>query len=258
MDVLLEFFDLSDLAPAIKNRLVLSAFCLLIAVLLTYFWSISREKVKAANQDGKGLVYLALAFVLYATIGFVGIYQPDAISTLLIISGLISCCFLSALCYFNLRKHGLDRVVSHPAWKNGVKYFAFGWVIVISLAAEHPVTKVIDVVLAVVAIGLLGYFLTRYFIRRQLRFIALITGIYFSFFLVFQMLESGALTGGKFAHINTAFLAPAMVLAVIALAYTFNWINELNFYQLSSIWTGEEDTSATPRDTKTPDLQRGQ
>jgi len=264
MGVFLELFGLDSFDTVTKNRLVMVGFCLLIASILTYFWYISRAKIKAAGQDGKGLVYLSFSFLLYACIGLVSIYKPGALSTLLILSGLISCCFLSALSYFSLRAHWLDRLVSQPAWKNSVKYFAFGWVIVISLLPDHPVTKIIDAVLAVVSLAALGFFLTRYFRRRQLNFIAVITGGYFLVFVALQVLEPDALAGGKFTHINTVFLAPALALSVIALAYTFNWINELNFYELSSIWTGQdaatgvETTKATAIPASSAKLQRGQ
>ncbi len=242
MDTLLEVLGISGLPPALKNRLVFSAFCLLIAVILGYFWFISREKIKAAKQDGKGLVYLAFSFVLFASIGLVTIYNKSPETTLLILASLISFCFLSSLSYFTANHTPLERLVHSSAWKNSLKYVAFTWVVVITLAPDHYVIRTIETGLAILAIATLGLFLTRYFAKRQLRFIAFITAGFFICYALLQLAESlGSAGEGKFQHVNTVYLAPAIALAVIVLAYTFNWINELNFYEISRIWTGEEN-----------------
>ncbi len=57
MKKILELFGIVDLTPAMENRLVLSAFSLLIFFILIYFYVISREKIKANHKDGSGLVY---------------------------------------------------------------------------------------------------------------------------------------------------------------------------------------------------------
>lgn len=243
MGTLIEIMGIDELGPILKNRLVFSIFCLLIAVILGYFWYISLEKIKAAKQDGKGLVYLTFAFVLYASVGLVSIFNDEPKTTLLILSSLISFSFLSSLSYFAGNNTALERIVHSTFWINGIKYVAFAWVVIISLSPEHPVIQFLEIGLATVSIAILGLFLVRYFVQRQLRFIAFITAVFFLTYALMQLSQSGGLEGGKFEHINTVFLTPAMALAVIVLAYTFNWINELNFYELSRIWTGEESTS---------------
>lgn len=71
-----------------KNRLILSSFCLLISLILLYFLGISRSKIKANNRDGSGLVYLFIAFLIHFVIGLVSVYHPSQ-NTYLVLSTLI-------------------------------------------------------------------------------------------------------------------------------------------------------------------------
>lgn len=244
---LFDILGIDHLSGSEKNRLVYSAFCLLFALILTYFWYISLDKIKATKRDGKGLVYLAFSFVLFASIGLVSIFNSSPRTTLLILSSLVSFSFLSSLSYFSGQRFLVERWVHTDAWKNGIKYVAFTWIIILTLSPSSSVIVLIENILAVVSVLTLGIFLTKYFAVRKLGFIALLTAIYFGTYAILQLIESGSLSGGKFTHVNTAFLTPAIGLAIIVLAYTFNWINELNFHQLSSIWT-EQDPSPSVND----------
>ena len=241
MQQLLDLLGISGLTPILKNRLILSSFCLLIFFLLIYFWAISRSKIKANNKDGSGLVYLSFSFLLCFLIGFVSVYHPIQ-NTYLVISALLSLCLLSSLSFFSIGTHPIDKIVSHPSWKNGIKYLGFGWVIIISMASGLEVISWVDIIVSVLAITLLGFFICRYFVRRGLNFIAFIAAGYFAIFILLQVIQPDSLSAGKFGHMNTIILGPSLLLAVIVLAYTFNWINELNFYELSNIWVSNDSS----------------
>jgi|GEM_PF-4696389 len=243
MQTILNLLNINGLTPELKNRLVLSSFCLLIFCILIYFWAISRSKIKANNKDGNGLVYLAFAFLLYFLIGFISVYNPVQ-QTYLIISGLISLCYLWSLSYFSIGINVIDTIVSNSAWRNGVKYIGLAWIIVISLASGLKLIEHLDIAIQVLALSLLGVFIIRYFIQRGLNFIALVSGGYFAIFILLQIHQPTGLSEGKFIHLNSIVLGPALPLSVIVMAYTFNWINELNFYELSNIWVGTDRTPA--------------
>lgn len=239
MSQLLELLGIANLPQEMKSRLILSSLSLLVFSILIYFWGISRKKIKANNKDGSGLVYISIAFFLYFLIGFVSIYRPIQ-STYLILSALISICFLSSLSFFALGSHPVDHIVTKKSWKNGMKYTAFGWIIMISLTGGLDIMTYFDIALCVLSVAVLGFFITRYFIQRRLNFIALISVGYFVVFVVMQLLYPDSFADGKFVNMNRIYLGPGLVLSVIVLAYTFNWINELNFYELSSIWVGND------------------
>ncbi|MFK7806190.1 MAG: hypothetical protein AB8F74_00185 [Saprospiraceae bacterium] len=234
-----ELLHLNNLEPGMDNRLILSLFCFLIFILLLYFWGISRAKIKENNKDGSGLVYISFAFLLHFVIGVTSVYFPNP-NAYLIISGLISMCYLSSLSFFSVGTHQVDTLVSHLSWKNGVKYFAFAWIIIISLVGKEKFITYLDIIIAVVAFAFLSFFITRYFLKRNLRFIAMVSGFYFLASILLQLYWTSSFVRGKFVNMNTVLLAPVMPLAVITLAYTFNWINELNFYELSNIWVSND------------------
>lgn len=106
--------------------------------------------------------------------------------------------------------------------------------------------KYFDMAISILTIAALGFFITRYFVRRQLNFVALISAGYFTVFILLRLFRPGNLSEGKFEHMNTLILGPTLALSVIVLAYTFNWINELNFYELSNIWVSND----TPDETR--------
>ncbi|RMG72777.1 MAG: hypothetical protein D6722_04805 [Bacteroidetes bacterium] len=244
------------LNPDLQNRLILSLFCVLISMLLLYFWYLSLPKLKANQRDGSGLFYLGLSYLLYATLGLVSVFQPLPV-TLLIVSGLIGFALLSSLPFFSLGTHQIDRIVTHPRWRNGVKYAGFAWVILASLISEWAGVYMLDTVLTVVTLSCLGFFIVRYFWQRQLRFIAVIAAGYFATFILLQIWQPGSLSEGKFTHLNTLVLGPALVLSVISLAYTFNWLNELDFYELSNIWVAPPSAPQAAHTAYAPLTQPG-
>ena len=60
-----------------RNRLFFSLFCLLIAVMLFYFWVISKGKKGAKVKHGGGLIFISYAYALYFIIGFVSLFVVD-------------------------------------------------------------------------------------------------------------------------------------------------------------------------------------
>jgi hypothetical protein len=138
----------------------------------------------------------------------------------------------------------VDALVSSPAYANGLKYLAFAWVILVALASDQGFMAPLEHALQVLALLVFGFFITRYFLHRRLRFIALVAVFFFTVLVLLNLVRPGELQAGKFVHMNILMLGPALALAVLALSYTFNWINELNFYELSSIWVQNE--SAAP------------
>ncbi|MFZ2900428.1 MAG: hypothetical protein WA004_17485 [Saprospiraceae bacterium] len=247
MDNLLE----STLWDTWQNRIVLSGFCLLVFALLIYFWGISRAKIKANHKNGDGLAYLSFAYLLYCVLGFTSIFQPydpaampEVPVAYLVLSSLISFSLLSSQSFFSLGVHRADAIVSSPAYANGVKYLAFAWVILVVLIGGNQVMLVLENGLQALTMLVFGFFIIRYFLRRRLRFIALVAAFFFITVVLLLVVRPGDLQQGKFVHMNIMMLGPAMALSALALSYTFNWINELNFYELSNIWVQNE--SATP------------
>ncbi len=241
----------NDLWDAWQNRLALSGFCLLIFILLIYFWGISRAKMKANSKNGDGLVYLSFTYLLYGLLGITSVFQPyDPVVSMTpplsyyIISSLISFSLLSSMSFFSLGVHRIDALVSSTAYANGLKYLAFGWVILLALGNGYALVASLEHTLHILALVVYGFFITRYFLRRQLRFIALVAIVFFGLLVLLNLLQPGELQAGKFVHMNHLMLGPALALAVLALSYTFNWINELNFYELSNIWVHKESASA--------------
>lgn len=237
----------STLWDAWQNRIVLSGFCLLIFALLIYFWGISRAKIKANHKNGDGLVYLSFAYLLYSVLGFTSIFQPYDPAAMqqvpvayLVLSSLISFCLLSAQSFFSLGVHRADAIVGSAAYANGVKYLAFAWVILVVLVGGKQVMVFLENALQVLTMLVFGFFIIRYFLRRRLRFIALVAAFFFIAVVLLLVLQPGDLQQGKFVHTNIMMLGPALALSALALSYTFNWINELNFYELSNIWVQNE------------------
>ncbi|MBI1227076.1 MAG: hypothetical protein GC192_17730 [Bacteroidetes bacterium] len=142
----------------------------------------------------------------------------------------------------------VDKIVTNVYWKNGVMYAGLAWIIAISVANGLQLVYYLDIAFSVLALLFLGTLIIRYFIRRGLNFIALITVGYFSIFILLQIHQPDGLIEGKFVHMNSIIIGPALPLSVIVLAYTFNWINELNFYELSNIWISDGQTVEEKKD----------
>ncbi|MFK8007643.1 MAG: hypothetical protein AB8H03_14790 [Saprospiraceae bacterium] len=227
-----------------KNRLFFSFFCLLIAVMLFYFWVISKEKKGAKVKHGEGLIFIAMAYGLYFAIGIVSLfiidYDEPTAKIYFVLSGLISMCYFLSLPFFSLSSHAVDKIVESHYWKNGIYLFGFIWLIFFSSMESAAWMNYYDWIIGVAAMILMGFFITRYLVRRGLKLLGLIAII---FFLIVIALEVWPSSQGKFEHMNTYMLGPALTLSVVVLSFTFNWINELSFYELADIWVGEENAS---------------
>ena len=227
-----------------KNRLFFSLFCLLIAVMLFYFWVISKEKKGAKVKHGEGLIFIAMAYGLYFAIGMVSLfwidYDKPTAKIYFVLSGLISMCYFLSLPFFSLSSHAVDTIVESSYWKNGVYFSGFVWLIFFSSVEVAAWMDYFDWIVGVAAMVLMGFFITRYLVRRGLKLLGLIAVI---FFMIVIGLELWPSSQGKFEHMNTYMLGPALTLSVVMLSFTFNWINELSFYELADIWVGEEDAS---------------
>lgn len=239
MEQLTEFLGLNTMSPAIRNRLIYASFCLLIAILLLYFWSLSKDKTGVQKKNSNGLVYLSLTYLLHFIIGVASVYEAQ-MSAKLVLSGLISMGFLLSLPFFSLSDHQVDDIIEHPYWENGIKVLGVAWLIVISWTTSSDFVLFVDIAMSALTFILLGFYITRYFIKRKLMLIAFISILFFTSFVLLEIRPPGFLVDqGKFGDMNTVILGPALMMSVIALSYTFSWINELNFYELSSIWVAE-------------------
>lgn len=242
MEQLTEFLGLNSLEPALRNRLIYASFCLLIAMLLFYFWNLAKDKEGAQKKNSNGLVYLSLTYLVHFVIGFASVYNAN-MGAQLVLSGLISAGYLLSLPFFSLSDNRVDQVIEHPYWENGIKMLGVAWLIVISWTANYYFIRAVDELLSVIAFMLFGFFITRYFIKRKLWFIAVISVLFFVSFALLQVVPPSFLVDeGKFDDMNTVIFGPALMMSVIVLAYTFNWLNELNFYELSRIWVNDPQT----------------
>ncbi len=227
-----------------KNRLFFSLFCLLIAVMLFYFWAISKGKKGAKVKHGEGLIFIAMAYALYFGIGMVSLfvidYDEPTAKIYFVLSGLISMCYFLSLPFFSLSSHAVDSIVENVYWKNGIYFLGFVWLIFFSSMESAPWMDYFDWIVGVTAMSLMGFFVARYLVRRGLKLLGVIAVI---FFLVVIGLEVWPSSQGKFEHMNTYMLGPALTLSVVMLSFTFNWINELSFYELADIWVGEDTAS---------------
>ncbi len=240
MAQLFEFFGIKELSDVMNYRLILSLFCLLTFTLLFYFWNLSRKKSDTNKANATGLIFLSFAFLLYFIIGFASAYKPDK-SVYPILSGLVSICFLLSMPFFSQGNSWFDRIIQHKTYNNVVIFFGFAWLITISLMKNSKLMYDLDIILASVSILLFGLYLGWTFIRKGLNFIGIITGL-FTVFIIWLQVNSPELLGeGKFVHINSTILSPALFLSIISVAYTFNWINEQNFRELSKIYTSREE-----------------
>lgn len=248
----------------VNNRLSFSVFSLLISILITYFWIISREKAKANNHNNTGLIYLSLTFFLYFLVGFLSYLEPLTVDSevpvsFYMISILANLCLLTSLSFFSIQTWKIDDFVNTSYWRNGIKYFGFGLILFINILEDKSYLEYLDLALTVLAFLALGFFVSRYFLKRELKFLALVSACYFGGSIFIQTTLPGVLSEGKFVHLNTVVLVPGMIMAVLILSYTFSWINELNFYELSSIWVEEKETDApnsTPSNKLTHEIDK--
>ncbi len=250
MEQLIEFLGLNGMVPALRNRLIYASFCLIICILLLYFWSLAKDKTGVQKKNSNGLVYLSLTYLLHFIIGVASVYEAQ-MNAKLVLSGLISMGFLLSLPFFSLSDHQVNEIIEHPYWETGIKILGVAWLIIISWTTDSAFVRFVDTGLSVLAFALLGFYITRYFIKRKLNLIAVISVVFFLAFALLQITPPELLVDeDKFGDMNTVILGPALMMSVIVLSYTFNWINELNFYELSSIWVNEEGGNTGTKEQK--------
>lgn len=225
-----------------KNRFFFSLFSLLISVMLFYFWVISKGKKGAKVKHGDGLIFISFAYALYFVIGMVSLfiidYTDPTAKIYFVISGMINMCFLLSLPFFSLSTHNIDDIVENKYWNNTIYFFGFIWLIISSSIEDTSWMNYYDWILGVSVMCIMGFFIARYLVRRGLKLLGVMAVI---FFLIVIVLELSASHGEKFEHMNTYMLGPALTLSVVMLSFTFNWINELSFYELSKIWAGDDN-----------------
>ncbi|MEL6926746.1 MAG: hypothetical protein AAFO94_22085, partial [Bacteroidota bacterium] len=189
MENLLSIFGLE-----FNNRLIFSAFCLLIAVLLIYFYLFAQVKIRAEKKTGNGLIFLAVAYVLYFLLGIASIRQAP-MKVQLILSVLISVSFLKSLPFFSLHRHLIDHIVEHDWWRNGVNYAAFALVIVVSWWSNLTALQYLDLTLSTLALSAMALFVGRYFVRKGMYLLAVFSTIFFSGSILMQVAPPESLAG---------------------------------------------------------------
>lgn len=249
-----DLFGFTEMEANIKNRFIYSCFCLLIFVILAYFWNSVRGKEEARQQSRDGLGYLSLTYLLYFVLGMASVYKAP-LSTKYILSGLVSVSFLLSLPLFSLGNGPLDRIAEHTNWQRGAKLFGFAWIVMLSWVGKPEALETIDYLLSVVAFLLLAYFISRYFFHRQMLPLALLAVLAFSVIILLELFQPEALVPyGKFGasrtleDVNSVVLGPALLLSVMFLSYTFSWINELSFKELSRLWTNNDQDNSPDLD----------
>lgn len=253
----LELIGLDGVTTILRNRLIYSLFSLLIFVILIYFWSLANKKSGAKEHNSGGLVFLSFTFLLYFAIGIASVYNAP-MNAKLVLSGLISMCYFLALPFFSLDRDRLDHIIVHDNWRNVVKLLGVAWLVLVSWLGNSDFIMGMDTALNIGAFTLMGFFITRYFAYRRMLPIAFLSFMIFLTIILLQLFPPETMVqSDKFTDMNTMILGPGLVLSVIILAYTFNWINELNFYELSSIWVSDEeqageDTAADPGTNRQP------
>lgn len=235
--------------PVLRNQLFYGLFCALVAVILLYFWYVAQRSVGRRRAKGGAIVFLALAYLLYFVLALAIIHSqlsvaesPDAetaipvTTTMLIISTLVNMCLLSALPFFADQEHWLDEIIEHLNWRNGVYLLTGLMVILISWSEGAKWCLVLDLVVSILALGLLAFFLGRYFWEHGLGFLMLLSSFFFLSAIGLLINPGELLPGGKFNHPNMSIFGPALALSTILLSYTFNWISDLQFQKVSGIW----------------------
>ncbi|MCB0636590.1 MAG: hypothetical protein KDC54_08225 [Lewinella sp.] len=218
------------------KQIMLSAFCLLTSIILWYFFLQARQNPRARPANVRGLLFLSLAFVAFFLLGTTeALFKQGSLAVLL--SGLANVFLILSLPFFSKGVTVLDRVALQPFW-----YAMAGQLVLIyGLSILFPQQYGIDVVLSSLTLAVFGVYLTSFFYRKQLRFIALLAGLSVLTLIALQILAELNVSGGKFRDINVAVLYPALFLSMTILIVTFNWINELRFKELAKIYTSGVD-----------------
>ncbi|MEM7102428.1 MAG: hypothetical protein AAF502_04785 [Bacteroidota bacterium] len=243
------------------NRLVFSSFCFLCGILLAYFYIDSRRKIKAAKNDGLGLIKLAIAFILYFVLGFTSVIDTldmckgvadcefDFYKTpqfyYYMLNGAASLLFLSSLSFFTLDLHKIDKFFNHNYWKFGTLVMIPLWALIVLVNFEDAegFNARMDILLGIFSFLLFGLMLVRYLFLKRHAFLGLFSATYFLVFLGVRIYVFTREESNIFEEMNTAILGPVLVLSVIILSYTFSWVNELTFAKMSDHWLQGNETT---------------
>jgi len=242
METVLDSLNLND--AEVARRLYLSVYCLMIFIILKYFWYFSKKKIEVNKQDISGLSFLSYAFLLYFALGIVRNYIDDSRSTILVMSILTNLCLLLSLPYLSIGTPFLDKIFHHKNWHSIA--IAIGFTAVILSTGKNGIPELTDQIFSCLTFSLMAFFLIRIFAKRNMIFFGILIGILFVFILGLQFGGEGMFgnTDGeiqdKFNHVNAAILSPAVYLGLICVAHTYSWYNELNFAELSKIYTERE------------------
>lgn len=214
------------------KQVLLSLFCLLTAVILAYFYRSARENPRVKQENARGLFFLSLSFLSIFLLGVAAAFWGSGPIAILL-SGAVNIFLLLSIPFFSNGVTPLDKMATHSAW-----YFIAGQLALIyGLSILFPQKFGIDIVLSCLSLAVFGFFLSWFFIRKQLRFIGVLAGIAVAALVILQLLAEINISGGKFLDINVAVLYPALFLSMIMLVVTFNWVNEIRFKELANIYT---------------------
>lgn len=241
MDAIIDSLQLGD--AEVARRLYLAVYSLMIFIILKYFWYFSKNKIAVDKQDISGLSFLSYAFLLYFAIGIVRNYIDDSRDTILVMSTLTNLCFLLSLPYLS---HGIpffDKIFHHKNWHSIA--IAIGFSAVILATGKNGIPELTDQIFSSLTFGLMAYFFIRIFVKRSMILFSALIAFLFIVILFLQFGGEGIYGNGdgiqdKFNHVNAAILSPAVYLGLLCVAHTYSWYNELNFTELSKIFTDDE------------------
>ncbi len=214
------------------KQVLLSMFCLLTATVLLYFVQKAMENPRVKKENSRGLFFLAMAFLFTFFVGVADAMFKFGNLTILL-SGLVNISLLLSLPFFSKGTHALDKLATHKLW-----FLLAGQIALIyGIGILFPQKYGIDIVLSCITFGIFGTYITWFFIRKQLLFIGILAGFAVAAMATLQLLAQVNLDGGKFFDVNVAVLYPSLFLSMIMLIVTFNWVNEVRFKELATIYT---------------------
>lgn len=218
------------------KQILLSLFCLLTAIVLLYFVQKAIENPRVKKENSRGLFFLAMAFLFTFLVGVADAMFKIGNLTI-ILSGLVNISLLLSLPFFSKGTHQLDKLATHNAWF----LLAGQMALIYGIGILFPQKYGIDIVLTCLTFGIFGTYMTWFFLRKELRLIAVLASFAVAIMITLQLLAQINVDGGKFFDVNVAVLYPSLFLSMIMLIVTFNWVNEIRFKELATIYTGGVD-----------------
>ncbi len=224
-------FSNAQYDDAIK-QILLSLFCLLVFIVLFYFYKVASDNVGVKKHNTRGLLFLSLSFLSFFLMGMSqAVFKNDNLSILLY--GLINITLLLSLPFFSKGTTWVDKMATHNMW-----YFMAGELtLVYGIGIFFPQKFGIDLVVSCLTFGVFGFFLVWDFIRKKLIFLGIVVGLGILLFPVLQILAEINNTGGKFSHLNITVFYPCLGFSMTVLVVAFNWMNEVRFKELATFYT---------------------